>query len=944
MAKYVVKWGDTLSEIARDNNTTVKKIMAINKDIVDANKIYVDQTLYTDPNDVAQTIKGDESQNRVEMKQFGALSDPSSGSSQSSPKLFAIWDWWEFNEKNQNVEKFQVKWEYRAKINGNLVWINASSTYNQVDDKDKKASCQSEYSVPAEAVAVRFNVKPIRKENWVANIITSLSEKYGKVTKKIEWTGEWLPSDQCVFYPKDTSPAKPGSPSVKIEGTKLTATLDNIDLSAQNKPEEIEFRIVKNDNPNSYSTVTADIKSSTGTTGFASCVKEVDAGGKYKVACRAIRNGLYSAWSDYSSNESAAPSAPKKITTLKTLSENSVYIEWEKVASADDYVIEYTTDKTYFDSSNEVQSTSVKATVTHAEITGLTTGYEYFFRVKATNEGSIDGSGWTAIKSIIVGKKPAAPTTWSSTTTAIVGEPMNLYWVHNAEDESNMTNYQIELTVNGSTSTITGQNENPDDDEETTNTYTLNTSSYSEGAEILWRVRTAGILKDSNGGPAYGDWSAQRAIDIYARPSVELGIFDRLHQSVEVIREFPFYIQANANPNNRYQYPIGYHINIVSDDSYLTVDAVGNDLLINEGYSVFSRYLDNIPTDGNIELMLSAGDVDLENNRTYSVTVTTTMSSGLTASQTLPLSAVWSETRYEPSAEVAIDLDTYTASIKPYCESMSSAYHVVENIGDTYAVTAKVISFVSGTIVPGVYTTTGETVYNGYYLDPDNDYNEVDCFYCTVTERTPIKDVTLSVYRREFDGRFTPILPLDLTNDMNLTVTDPHPALDYARYRIVARDEKTGAINFTDMTGVEVGCKSVIIQWDEKWSAFDTPYNQIPEQPPWTGSLLKLPYNIDVSDNHSPDVELVEYLGREHPVSYYGTQRGESATWNVEIVKKDIDTLYALRRLANWMGDVYVREPSGSGYWAHVVVSFSQRHCEVTIPVTFDIKRVEGGM
>ena len=108
--------------------------------------------------------------------------------------------------------------------------------------------------------------------------------------------------------------------------------------------------------------------------------------------------------------------------------------------------------------------------------------------------------------------------------------------------------------------------------------------------------------------------------------------------------------------------------------------------------------------------------------------------------------------------------------------------------------------------------------------------------------------------------------------------------------------------------------------------------------------MLRLPYNVDVSNNNSPDVELVEYVGRKHPVSYYGTQLGETATWNVEVIKDDKETLYALRRLAIWMGDVYVREPSGSGYWANITVSFSQKHCELTIPVTINITRVEGGM
>ena len=64
----------------------------------------------------------------------------------------------------------------------------------------------------------------------------------------------------------------------------------------------------------------------------------------------------------------------------------------------------------------------------------------------------------------------------------------------------------------------------------------------------------------------------------------------------------------------------------------------------------------------------------------------------------------------------------------------------------------------------------------------------------------------------------------------------------------------------------------------------------------------------------------------------------------MEIDKSDEETLYALRRLAKWMGDVYVREPSGSGYWANASVSISQKHCEVTIPVTLNITRVEGGV
>ena len=255
------------------------------------------------------------------------------------------------------------------------------------------------------------------------------------------------------------------------------------------------------------------------------------------------------------------------------------------------------------------------------------------------------------------------------------------------------------------------------------------------------------------------------------------------------------------------------------------------------------------------------------------------MNSGLTAEASTTFTVSWTDEHYAPDAKIGINSDTLTAYINPYCR--------------------------------------------------DTDGNLVD-------------GVTLSVYRREFDGSFTEIAT-GISNTNNTYVTDPHPALDFARYRIVAISTSTGAVSFYDPPGYPVKEKAVVLQWSEAWTSFESSNEDPLEQPAWSGSMLKLPYNIDVSDNRKLDVSLVEYIGRKHPVSYYGTQLGESASWKMEIDKKDKETLYALRRLSIWLGDVYVREPSGSGYWASISVSFSQKHCELTIPVTLDITRVTGG-
>lgn len=502
----------------------------------------------------------------------------------------------------------------------------------------------------------------------------------------------------------------------------------------------------------------------------------------------------------------------------------------------------------------------------HYEKTGLESGDEYFFRVRAVNDNG--ESPWSEIKSVVVGKKPSAPTTWSSTTTAITGETIILYWVHNAEDNSSQTYAELELTVNGTTETRTIKNDRDDDEKDKTSSYSIS-SVYSEGAQIKWRVRTAGITKQ------YGDWSIQRTIDVYAPPTLALNVIDGDGDAINIITTFPFYISGLAGPNT--QAPIGYHLTISSNSTYETVDTVGNTKIITSGNSIYSKYFDISEP---LMVELSANNIDLENDVEYTVTCIVSMNSGLTAESTATFTVSWADASYDPNAGIAIDKEAFVAYIRPYCR------------------------------------------------DDDG---------------VLVEDVLLSVYRREFDGGFTE-LAKGLDNTKNIVITDPHPSLDYARYRIVAITKSTGAVSFNDLPGYPVNGIAAIVQWDEEWTEFDSSIGGRLMEQPWTGSMLKLPYNIDVSDSHSSDVSLIEYIGRAHPIGYYGTQRGETSNWSMEIPKSDTDTLYALRRLAVWLGDVYVREPSGSGYWANVKVSFSQKHCELTIPITLSITRVEGGV
>lgn len=886
---HIVKKGELPSSICKKYGISLSQLVKLNhlkKNRYGNYLIYVGQKLiisgktttsHSTPDKKPSTKKS----NCPKIIHFGLQSDTDS-------TVFATWEW-----SRSNTDKYKVVWNYHT---GDGVWF--------IGEEKEITAEQSTYNAPTNAEKVRFKVKAISKKH--------------KVNKKevSYWTADYT---SWKTYDFDNNPPKmPPVPTVKIEKYTLTASLTNLDdLNAT----EIEFQVIK-DNSKTYKTGVVKIKK-----WAASFSCTIEAGHSYTVRARSKRNKSYSGYSDYSDGSKTIPSAPASIEYIKALSETSVQLKWKEVTNATKCEVEYATKKMYFDSSSEVKTLTVTSK-SYAEVTGLESGQEYFFRVRAINEQG--ESGWSEIVSITIGKAPAAPTTWASTTTAIVGEKVILYWVHNSEDGSSQTTAELELIIGDTKETHTITNTTEESEKDKTSQYVLSTFTYTEGTTIKWKVRTAGITG------VYGDWSTQRVIDIYAPPTLSLSITDKAGTSLTALESFPFYINGVTGPAT--QTPIGYHVTITSTETYSTVDEIGNVKMISAGDDVYSQFYD---ISENLALEISAHSVDLENGVTYKVTVVASMNSGLTVEESAEFEVAWTDEQYAPNAEIAIDEETLCAYIHPYCDYYPMVYYKVElsTTTGTYVRTSEIITeTIEGTSVDDAYTENGDVVYYGTLSSGTGVY------FCEVESEVSelVDGITLSVYRREFDGSFVEI-GTGILNASNTFVTDPHPALDLARYRIVAISDSTGAVSYSDIPGVIVGETAVVIQWDEAWTEFDTTNEDEMEQPAWAGSMLKLPYNIDVSDSNESDVTLVEYIGRKRPVSYYGTQLGSTSSWKVDVAKEDKDTLYALRRLAVWMGDVYVREPSGSGYWAYIKVSFSQEHCNLVIPVTLDITRVDGG-
>ena len=772
----------------------------------------------------------------------------------STDTLYIQWEW----DKHSTTEKYELVW-YRSWDLQGVALKEEQTTTNKY----------ATYTVPSEVVnsstgKVSVTIRPIAKKTTDS-----------KGNESTPWTASWSTIDEqkgIAFYtfgsstPSDT----PSAPSVKIEDFKLTAELDDV----PDHIEQVEFEVVKDNSATTYkSSGPLNVVSN-----YVSYSCDIESGGTYKVRCRYYNGGTPGAWSPWSSNSGTKPNAPSGFAVCRARDETSVYLEWNAVENATSYEIGYATEREFFNGSNDVNTATTKLT-THI-LTGLSSGDEYFFALKSIND--VGESDWSSISSVVIGTEPSAPTTWSSLSKVVVGETFTLYWVHNSEDSSTQSKANIELIINGNTNSVEIDTSAEEDDEKTTYypvkttvdgdtsiTSTGATIKVVEGESILWRVRTAGATG------VYGDWSVQRTIDIYAKPTISINVMDTSDSVISTVYQFPIYIKGSSGP--KAQTPVGYHLSIVSDSYYETVDNIGIRKVVNAGEEIYSEYLDDSSYTPSFKL--SANNIDLENNVTYTVTCTVSMDSGLSGEDTRTFTVAWTDEQYEPNAEITLNRDTITTVIRPYCKDFDG--NLIEN-------------------------------------------------------------VSLSVYRREFDGSFTELMT-GIDNLKNTYVTDPHPALDYARYRIVAISNATGAVSYYDMPGYKVGENSVVIQWDDYWTDFDVTNEHVYPTSSWTGSMLKLPGNIDVSDTHSPDVSLVKYVGRTHPVAYYGTQVGHTASWNVEIPKNDKETLYAIRRLAIWMGNVYVREPSGTGYWANITVSYNQTHLETVIPITFNVKRVSGG-
>ena len=597
--------------------------------------------------------------------------------------------------------------------------------------------------------------------------------------------------------------------------------------------------------------------------------------------------------SDYSEIAGPVYAKPAKASGLKAraLTSESVRLDWVNEGRTGDYYwVEWTDDYSAWKDNDDskIHRTSdipEPGTQRHT-VSGLESGKRWYFRVGRGNDAGKSNAwaGGTITVSALLGTVPEAPTVGTTPSALTTDDSLTMSWTHNSEDKSEQSAYQVEITVNGTARTRSGT---------TASELTLTMASIGAGdaATVTWRVRTKGVLD------TWGAWSKRQTVKVWATLSVGLAITkndgsdfpDDPQTGRPLVTTYPFRIKVDNDAAGWGNKAIQWYGSITSDDDIPYIGRDGEDAWTFAGEAVWSYQKDVDEAEGYaIDVKVQWKDVALVDGARYTVRFGCVTRQGMRC-EAEPLPFVFGAGTAEfpaPFANFEFDPESLACTIWPWC-----------------------------------------------YRAADPEEPDVP--------GTRLRSYTLlAVYRIMGDGEAV-LIAENIKNAGKQWVIDPHPSFGTCRYRIVATDTQTGAQNATE-GDVETPFESICIQWGDDFFLTE---GQDGTSVATSGTRVVLPYNLQVNESYAPDVALREYAGRRAPVAYYGTQRGARASWTADLAKDiDADALGLLRRLARTMEDVYVREPSGTGYWAHAEVSgISHAHNTSSVGAQISVTAVDHG-
>lgn len=610
---------------------------------------------------------------------------------------------------------------------------------------------------------------------------------------------------------------------------------------------------------------------------------------------------------------------------------------------------------------NQTANQSVDVTVgskdMSAIVTGLEAGKTWYFAVNLKTGSDAQQSLFCpSVASCVIATTPDAPTLLPIPKSVTLGESVLLEWVHNNADKSAQTAAQVSIVA----TTVDEQQYSTTIDVTTDEHATLSfpSTTYEDLMTVSVKVRTKGA------GENWGPWSEDAQLTLYAKAFVSLQLQDAVEGGGQglAITGLPLnLLMAVQSSGTLSQQVVQWSVTVKAAEMATYLDVFGNKAMLSSGEVVCEATVDSFEDDFEQPeqlLPISAKDCVFLNGVSYEVEARALMDSGLQAEpDTASFTCDFSMGMGSPTAYVTAAPD-WSARIYP---QLVAKREIAD--GDDYVVDVDVIRL-AGT-EEGEYTLTlayvdsesadqtvtmdwdgsatdftmpyGWTSVTSLSYDDGGEPVELDGEAYTSAELA--EDVTLSVYRIGRDGELG-LVAEGYPNKVGVFAIDRHPTFGEMYYRVVANSTETDEITAVDSYGTNTW-KSILIQWAEE----DEPDEWDDEDniAQFAFEFVELPWNITVNQSSAKDVALKNYVGRRHPISLYGTQVGETGSWTCRLIKREEDwELTQLRKLAAYMGDCWVREPSGLSYPANVNVSITRAFDDLGVDVTLEVTRVDG--
>lgn len=796
---------------------------------------------------------------------------------------------WTFAKSSRDkTDHFTVDYEYwtgsykKSGSNYTEVWSNAGTTDYSVAASEllNKKAYRVSWTAPNNALKARARVLPVAQKDKKGNA------KY----KGAKWSAK-----KAVDFRLDALPAPSISVSFNADTSEATVSVTSNDVDAKTC-QILAYNAAKTRKYNSGNVALSN--------GGYTVKKGVDAGETwtFQALVRSHEEKKASPWA-YAAPVIAKPSAP----TLKTVAANGddgIKATYSSVA-CQSYTVEYVADSyAYFNSNREAVRTVTGVGGTTFIQTGLELGHKWFVRVRAVNQSG-EGPWSTEEISAKLVLNPDVPTTYDTDPSYKRSDSVRMRWTHNCEGNSEQSAAQVAMKLSTQTDAqATLYSVSPGTDMFLVRPL----SGYADNSVVQWRVQTKGNRSE------WSEWSVWRQFAVYDLPSVtcslsqngefvlvptseegysskqpneegwyeyseENGYYSTEDVSVvtgkeyyrfdgtgtseastvgNALRSIPLLVRMESQGGGGI--PVGYHLTIMASEGYSYEAVDGTTVMVPEGAIVYQKDYSTNERSFDAEIGVEAG---FQDGASYIVVVEVAMNSGLHATSTeCPLDIDFNAKMPDPEGTITFAPDDLLAEVRCAC------YDEIDGPDDTY-------------------------------------------------EKVLVDDVDLSVYRINADGSVT-LVQSELPNTGHASVVDPHATFGKCQYRILVRSLLTGQSVYSDEEA-DSPHSTCCVQWDESWSEYvESEEDEPGAMQTYTGNRIDGLYNLNLDESGSMQSEDAEYIGRKHPVSYYGTQRGHSASYRVDFPKTDLETLSKCRRLMDYPGDAYVREPSGLGFWAHI--------------------------